>query len=347
MADPAFGTTVDTEIDLDEVETRFVPGFLLDADSNLEPADQPAILTNIDGFIVPEFSVFAGVPAEDKGIGGRFGSSAGLDAQTVVTAPLDAKTLPVGSYARWMPYAEYLGASASSGRKWYPQGFAQADTSPRLTLYTVLKVGAGGILNGHGTYGIGSPGIEETYSYSSSYGRISKPAMAFESGAAELLVPSSYTSVTFGLVAVFHPSELPYYGIFEALNSAGNKPLALRYAHGRLALYFDEHLVLKHESHAPSHSPAIILLSLNGATDTGKIMVVDKTRTTRTFDIVGLDYLSLRGVFGALGQATTASPWRFPSEMDVLEFDIWDRALDFPEMTSVANLMSLAYGVSQ
>jgi hypothetical protein len=338
MPNPDPGTTLVVDIALGEIDSTLDGALLLDADSSADT--QPPIRTQLAGFIVPSYVAVDGQPRADAPQGCRLGSVAGARALSQVTAPPDPASLNLGSWARWLPRAVDLEPPANGGRRWFPLGWAHTSANPRMSLYSIIPTGTG-----RGPYGAASPGIDEGYVYEGFGRKMSRPAMVFDGMSAAAIDPTTlFDSCTFGLVAVFRPSPLPYFGIFEA-NAAAGEPLVYRYSHGRLDVFQNETRVLSHETQKPAHSAVVLLVSMDSASDTGRMVVIDGTRTTRTFAIDGLDFVSMNGVIGALGQGTNASPWRYGSQMDILELDIWNRALDFPELQSAATLLALAYGV--
>lgn len=326
--------------------------------STFEPLVQQVAEVVLDPYVVLE-----GQPEADSEHGGRIdfdGGSAGTTLYPVAPLP---ETLDLKTWRRWLPYAEWLTAPAAGGRRWWPIETAPGDMvatgvgvsgvpEPRIALYTTVDP-ATGFMNGRGSYDpVLSPGIDESYSFHGYEQEMVRKAMVFDStGHASIETEATMTEITIGLVVVFHPSNLPYYGVFEASQSnpdvgTPGEPLVLRYSHGQFIVYQQDVRVLQHETHKNAHEACIILLSMSATDDAGRLLVIDHTRTTREFAIPNLDFVSFGGVFGALGQVTTASPVRFSSEMDLLELDIWDRALTFPELEEKANLLSLGYGIA-
>lgn len=345
MADPAFGTTRDVDIAFGDVDTRLLPNLLLDSDSNLDP--NPQVLHNIVTFDIPETVIVEGQPKYAGKRGAKILTRSGATSATQVLTPLDPQTLNLGANAiRWRPNVSDLDPPANGGRRWWPIGSSRS-SGPKQSLFTVIPVGAGGILTGRGTFGADSPYVDVGYTYQGFYGPVKRPAMVYDGAGVSTIDPGSSTfpAVTFGLVAVMHPSTLPYYGLFEANQGGRGEPLVYRYSHGRVDLFQANTKVVSHETHKPAHYPVIMLVAMDAATDTGRLMVIDKTRTSRTFNVASLDFISMAGIIGALGQGTASSPWQKASEMDVLEIDIWPEALSFAQMESYANLLALAYGV--
>lgn len=343
MTTPAPGTTVVVDIAVGDIDTRLVPDVALAVSSNLDT--QPPVRHNLQGFRIPTPLVVEGLPRAEPPYGARIASRATLGAYTKVTAPLDPKTLQVGSWCRWLPYAEYLSSPANGGRRWWPQQFngSRLNTDPRMSLYSIDPKSS----TGKGLYGPLSPGIDEGYRYSGYSRLMARPAMVFDGLAAARIDPEGvYASMTMAMVVVLHPSPLPYYGLFEADVAVHNEPLVYRYTHGRLDVFSNETRVVSHETHKPAHYPVILVVSLDSTTKRGRLLCLDQSRTTRTFNLADLDFVSMLGLVGALGQGTTASPWRFGSEMDLLELNLWREALTFPAMESAANLLSMAYGVA-
>lgn len=299
-------------------------------------------------FDVEDYVVVDGRPVADNE-GASIASIAGADSATSVLVPPDPLTLFPEAYAHWVPGTEHM-SNDSGLYRWWPVGGVRAGDQPRMSLFKQDRV-LDGTTTGMLPYGdgVGAPQVLNSYTYQGFGRQMQRKAVAFNSrGFAKIDPEGTFPSATFAVTAVLHPSGLPYYGIFEADTGGAGEPLVLRYHHGQLRLYHNEKWVLSHESHRMvGAEPVIILVSFDAATDTGRFYCLDANRTTRTFNTVGMDVVSLLGIFGGLGQGIPSNPYnRYTADMDVLDVCLWDHAMDWPELESKVNLLSLAYGVT-
>ena len=306
-----------------------------------------------------------GRPMADTEHGARINLDGGSTSEVVSRSAPMPEDLDLGTWRRWLPYAEWMSAPGGGTRRWFPIETDPAEIvavgsgpsgvpQPRTALYTSVDPALGGVAaDGRGDYVANvSPHIDESYSYQGYSQEMFRNAMVF-SGAGHLSIETeqTFTETTFGIVAVFHPSDNPHYGIFASNEvdpyvGTPGEPLVLRYSHGRLEMYQAHVRVLSHEMHRSSHQAAIILVSLSASTDTGRALIIDRTRTTRAFNIDNLDFVSFGGMIGAEGQATVGDPVQMTADMDVLEMAIWDTSMDFGELEEKANLLCLAYGIA-
>lgn len=332
----------------------------LDTDARLrvgavEQSAEPLFLENRTVFTVDDYVVINGVPVAD-GAGARIRSVANFDSSSVVTAPLNPLTLFPEAYAHWVPGLEHTSLDDTFFR-WWPVGGTRTAGHVRMSLFRQERASdPGGIVTGAKAYGdgVGAPAFDAAYTYQGFGRSMTRKALTFNSrGYCKIDPEANFTSCTFAVTAVFHPSRLSHYGIFEAAqaydatsSTAIGTPLVLRYHHGQLRLYSDGQLVLRHESHKASAGPMAVLFSLDTVTKVGRLYCLDENRTTRTFNTEGLDVIALLGIFGGLGQGTTAAPYNIhTADMDVLDVCIWNYSMDWPELEAKANLLSLAYGV--
>lgn len=310
-------------------------------DSGLDP-----IPVNTSAFTVDPYVIVDGIPVGD-GAGARIVTRAGVDDLTQVLAPIDPDTLFPDAHAHWRPRLADLDPPADGGRRWWPIGGVHDADHARMSLYTIAGA------TGAGLYGVGAPYVDVGYTYRGAQGRtMSRPAMIFDNSTARAKIDpeASFDQVTLAVTVVLHASAQQYYGIFEAQqvydpssSSPVGEPLVLRYTHGRLDLYQDENRVLSHETNKPSAYPTILLISLDTDAGLGRMMCIDQTRTTRQFNITDMDFVSLLGSVGALGQGIAGSPYRYGADMDLLDMAIWSHAMDWPELESNAGLLQLAY----
>lgn len=338
---PAPGQTIQRPIQTGDIDAALRVDARLSAYSDVE-LGLPVLDSEIISFDVDPYVVIDGQPTSYGDAGAVFLSKAGIDSFQRVTTPLDPQTLPMGAFARWRPNLSDLVSPANGGRRWWPIGGARTDQSPRISLQDV------GGPTGRLPYGANAPYFDPAYDYQGNGRVLRRPACVFDGKGAMILEPASiFLSATIAFVAVFQASKLTYQGIFEAaVPQEPGEPLVMRYTHGRLDVFQSHTRVVSHETVKPDAFPVLFMLSMDSATNMGRLLVQDQNRTTRTINIAGLEYISLSGVFGAVGQGTTTRPWKNAANMDLLEIDVWDRFMDWPEIEAKANLLSLAYGLA-
>lgn len=319
---------------------------------------EPPLWENTSVFTTGDYVVVDGQPRADATYGTKQVSLAGYDALTQVTTQPDKRTLFPDAYAHWVVDADDLGVETPPFRRWWPVGSAKTSESARMSMFSTLE----GSSNGADQYIAGvSPDFDLDYRYQGFSQGLAKPASVFQRsihtdgqkrwGRMKIDPEGTFESVTLAITAVLHPGFEAYYGIFEAAqildvssNTLIGDPLVLRYHHGQVRLYHAEQLVLTHETQKPAAGPTIMLLALDSVTDEGKFMCLDQTRTTRTFNTAGMEYVSLLGSIGALGQGVDDNPYRLNAEMDLLDVCMWTEALDWYELEAAANLLNLTYG---
>lgn len=315
---------------------------------------EPAFTETLSTFTAQDYVIVDGRVLADSGLGAKVMTETGYDDHTVVTTPIDATTLFPEAYAHWVGGSAYQAYTGTLFR-WWPIGSARGESDPRLSFFLGQDAGSGGLqYDPAGKYnGLLAPYQDDDYSYQGFGREIEKAAAVFPGGGYAKIDPeANFDSATLAVTFIPHPGELPYYGIFEAAQYAHTDsevvigdPLVLRWHHGQLRLFHEDRLVLTHESHRASAAPITLIVCMDAATDVGRLFALDENRTTRTFNTAGLETIALLGIFGGLGQGKTTNRYRYYAEMDVLDICIWDYAMDWPEMESVANQLALAYGV--
>lgn len=306
----------------------------LQLDTSLPPSSLVADLEVYDGGLVPDaYIVVSGYPVPDSGYGASIKTVSGAKVSAAASSPTVA-TAQLTSDHRWLVKADSF---VEGGSRWFPLGGTFG--GPAIYFPTVAP---------HN-----DPRPDYAYDYESTKGTRRQPALTFNgSGYGHLEVAPDgivqQESATFCLVAVMSASNLPYYGIFEASQTdtqGKGEPLVLRYTQGRLDVFQAERKVVTHQTSAAVNEAVVMMVSMDAETDTGRLVIRDNSRASRSFNVTGLDFVSFVGVFGALGQGVPGNEYRFRSNMDVLEVDYWARALSDEEMTSQADLLALAYGI--
>lgn len=317
----------------------------------------PEFYENLATFDVEDYVVIDGAPVADS-IGANFATRTGLSTYTQVTTPLDPAKLFPESFAHWTPGLAYMAWNANNTLyRWWPvqTNATRLDTDQRMSLFKQTRESdPGGLGTGMKPYGdgVGAPYTDESYTYQGFGRSMTRKAMVMESrGFMKIDPEASFTSGTLAITAVMHPSDLPYYGLFEAAqetdtstNTLIGDPFVLRWHHGQLRVYHAKNLVLAHEAHRGAATPLIMVVSLDSASGVGRFYVMDANRTTRTFNIEGMKFVSLLGIFGGLGQGVEGNPYNWTASMEVLDVTIWNYAMDWPELESKVNRLALAFG---
>jgi hypothetical protein len=199
-----------------------------------------------------------------------------------------------------------------------------------------------------------APGLDEDYVYEHARGSLYRRAMVFDGSAWMQLSTAglAITSVSLVVVAVLGPGQGAEYGVVESPGAAtaisGDEQLeavasrtgfGLRYSHGRTTVWAGAPL-LGYDGQQEVLRPTVLALTVDAVS--GRLLVVDKERTSRTFATAGLGVYDLGLMLGRIGSATDATT---NAVMDVLEIDLFDRALSFGELEELVADLCAAYGV--
>lgn len=289
------------------------------------PAGQIVQEQTSAGFTMEPYVAVQGIPELDDGVGAFLASKAGCSASpTLFSGDTNTSTLTLDLGAdaiRWVPRSQDI----VTGTRWYP---TSGTSGP--------NIGFGGTVK---------PKLDAAYNYQGQYRRLPKPAIDFSEGGYGYLHVNNMPAATICLVAVLHPGDLDYYGLLEANVATTGEPFVLRYHHGQMRVYQDEKLVVQYESETSVQEPTIVMVSLDTTTDTGRFVCVDRSRATRTFNIASMTQVGFTGALGALGQGTAGNPFRYFADMNLLEVDLWPRALNTEQMLEVASKLAMVYGV--
>lgn len=315
------------ELDTGGVESRPRASMRL---SVVMPA--PAVGTEMKVYgagVQPEpYVVVSGRPMRDEGYGASIATTTGATVSATPTPIPTISAAAVTANKRW------LGAFANP---WYPlQG---SGSGASISFPTIAP---------HG-----DPVMDYVYTYQTPSGSRQQPALNFNGAGYGVFNPGTVKppSATLCFVAVMNNDKQLYNGVFEAdqtNRAAAGETLQIRYYHGRWDVWQANRKVVSHQSRASVGEPQLFMLAMDATNDSGRLLVIDKTKTSREFSVLGLDFASFVGVFGGVGQNVMVnglSQVRNRANFDVFEIDYWDRALTAAEMRQQGDLLALTYGI--
>lgn len=302
-----------------------------DADAPAEPAVQKYAALSTESIVVLE-----GIPHS---------------AETTLTPP---SGMTVGTFTVSDSGSEIDPAlvDTDADYRWLPQDFVANELEWRPH-----NLPAGSMHWNLGTYFAGDPRKDLTYTYSGSTGLITRPAMVFNGGG--FLQLDGYTApdgtnsdFSIAVVAVLHGGEGPSYSLFQtdrssyAPNPDSTQALKLKYSHGLYSLEAGGPRA-SYERKGVASGASIIVLSLNpnGLVKRGYLMIQDTRRFSAAFNLRKIETFSPALFFGAEMSHNDDFTRSVAANMDVLEIDMWDRALSPYEMRRYINQMAPLYGV--
>lgn len=294
------------------------------------------------GIALDPYVVLNGQPQADQGYGVRSESAVHIDilSSNAGEIPAEAQIVTdvLAATQRFLPRDAYQGISGGVNRWWDIGG--NSGTYPQLIARR--RFGA-----------IEDPILDNGYGYLHGSRRILKPAFTMnQQGYFELrttLDPTAnYASATLCMVVVPHAGPGGYYPLYDSGRTSSTvNGLAIRYGKGDLNIYTNEGRLLTHKVLLEHSEPIIMIVSFDGPTDTGRLVVVDRRHTSRTFSSAALAGVDFNGLIGVRYLNGTSNPdWNVVADMDLLEVDTWlGKALNFHEMNRVANILSAVYQV--
>lgn len=206
------------------------------------------------------------------------------------------------------------------------------------------------------TDGLTTPVYDPDYVYDHLDRQAYHPALVFDGGAyMQLNTPvTTVPAATLVVVAVLSAGLGAHYGVIESLatpvppsSDPGADPLppaprsfGLRYSHGQVQVWAGAP-VMTHDAVVTIARPVIMALTVDAIQ--GQLMVVDRTRSTRTFSTDGFGVYNAQLQLGRVGNAEDAST---NAVMDVLEVLYYNRALPFGDLEALLADLDAAYGVS-
>lgn len=295
----------------------------------------PVLLERYVGFDLQDYIVDAGVAIDLPSLAVFVETDVGLGAFSYDDQVPDPISIDTKADVRWLALADNYVA----GSDWLPYA---GDASIRWQ--TSLET---------------SPYLDPDYSYDRFGQLVYRPAMVFDSGSWFKLSPVgwSITEVTIAMVAVLHGGFGGYYGIMESQvdvpaatsdgvddDPANQQPLpadiGLRYRHGVIEVWAGSKVV-EHRTSSTQARPVILVLTLSPTG--GKLMVLDTTRSSRTFSTNNISSFDLN-IF--LGRTGASADQETNAVMDVLEMNYFSRSLDFAEIEELVTSLDACYGVS-
>lgn len=292
------------------------------------------------GLTLDPYVINNGQPEADTGFGVQDDSDitmagSGITIVQGIPSPLSIST---GADYRWLPYSQYIALNYNGYDRWFYMG-GTADTHPQL--YCIREYGA-----------TVDPKLHPTYSYTHRGLRVSRPAYTMNQkgmfGLQTQVGAANYTASTITMVLVPHAGPGEFYCIFDSGNvSNPNYTLSLRYAKGLLQIFDLGGRLLEYKTSLEHGEPIIVIMGFDGTTKTGRLVVVDRRRTSRSFSSHLLSGLDFDGTVGGRYQTGTTTPdWSRVGDMDILEVDMWlGKMLSFHEMEQQATLMAAVYQV--
>lgn len=257
----------------------------------------------------------------------------------------------LASYARFLPGVSLSVVDGDSRHVLLPVGFHSDDAYP-LALQLKTHVGVDDGTDAI-TFDADSPSVDASYSYRARGGETTREVLVFNGSDALATLfapdgqPGTFTDLTMAFVAVLHPSAFDYYPIFEWLG-AEDAYMQLRHAHGRTSLTQNHLELAAHESTNGAAWPTIVVVSFDADADTGRLIVLDRGRTSLEFSLTDLAYT---GITGTVGAARTRVYWphegydRF-GDIDLLELDVWNTAMSPAQMETKLALLAACYGIA-
>lgn len=197
-----------------------------------------------------------------------------------------------------------------------------------------------------------SPVLDTEYTYSSGRRSISRPVLSFDgTGWMELSADQlSSPAATLIVVTALGHGLGESYGIIESSSltpgSTGDDAgelvatgFGLRYNHGTIQVFAGAP-VMSYETNLEPGQPMVLALTV-GATE-GRLMVVDRERSTRTFSTENFGAFDVDLVLGRVGQGFSEAT---NAVMALFEVVYFERALGFDELEVVVSDLCAAYGV--
>jgi hypothetical protein len=326
MTDPEGAGAVQTYLTADIATARVDAEVLITVKA--PPRDTllvPPIPVESYYFETEDYLVIDGVPTGGAPLQCRMRTVTGIGAYTYSDVPPAPADINLQSDARFLPTS----GTFTEGVGWAPM------------------VGSAFSLTCDPVY---TPYLDDFYSFEVRGGdEVQLPAVVFSGDAWMMANDLGWTASAFtvALVAVLHPNpEAPSYGIIESSHESDPDDeedtatdWGLRYNKGKITLWAGSQVV-SHTVHQPLARPVIIMASIDATT--GRFLVVDRNKSTRSFDTSGMKTYDVQLFLGRTGGDLSLVN---TAEMDVLEFDFWARALDFDEMAHVVHELDSVYGV--
>lgn len=276
---------------------------------------------NYAGVDLERYTLARGMPIDEPAYGIRAQPLIGMGPYDYSDQVRDPLALNTGADARWLPTAE----SYTEGGTWRPQsGGSIVWSSPPAN----------------------APVLDTDYSYVFGRSQVSRPALTFSDGQWMVLSTRGWaaTAFTMAMVAVLKPGSGAMYGLLSSATQEVEQvstDLGLNFRKGLVEVTMDGQLV-SHESVDTLARPVMLILSLSSTA--GLLYVLDRTKSSRSFSVKGLNTIDVELY---LGRVSRAEDQDTTAHMDLLELDMYlDRALGWQEIEHLAAQLDSVYGVS-
>lgn len=281
---------------------------------------EPLIGIDIDPYVAAK-----GELHYDPGYGAKQTTTCRVKQVVVTQGALTPAAAVVGSDNRFLANPIYTNAST-----WWPTN-GSASSYPRLT-----------------RSGSGDPVIDQNYSYNHRHKRYYRNAFTFN-GAGFMRLKydansvNSQTRVTMMAVLVPHSGDAGVWTFYDAGNISAAKRFLIRYAQGHIQIYYGGSRILHYHCSLIAGEPIILGLSFDTTTGVGRMIIIDRHRTTRAFNLAGVDAIDVDGLIGISLNNAGNPDFTRPPDFDLLEFNLWLSALSFAQMENAANVLRAVY----
>lgn len=284
---------------------------------------QLTLTTRRAAFDVENYLPWYGVAVDTPGLLASMATIGGIGTYTYGEPEVDPRLEDLGDAIRWIPDDSYVLAG-----DWEP---TIGDQSMSWTT------------PGPGT----APVLDPDYTYQRNDDLdLTRAALVFAGGQWLTVNQPGYVASGFTIVvvAVLH-SGSGSYSIVETVRpdvpADDVRSIALRYRAGVLSVVSNGALV-SHALTTAHASPVIIGLSVD--TVSGRLVVLERTRSSRTFSLAGAEPWDASLYLGRMRDTEEA---RYTAEMELLEVAYWPSALPTAELDQYVSSLNAAYGVSK
>jgi hypothetical protein len=277
--------------------------------------DEEALPVRRAGVLVDPWTMAGHLPVPEPALGVRASTYATVGAHDYSDQAVDPLVLNTGADARWLP----LESTYVAGGNWSSQGGGPLAFTAGPEHAPVLSAG---------------------YSYPLGRRVVQRPALTFEGGAWMQLQNLGWAAAgaTVALAAVLRPGTGAGYALISSAPSE-DPEVELVYSHGRLEVLHGGTQLVSLEVMGASVRPVVVMLSLGGV---GRVAVYGRQTLNRSFSTAGRRMVDLDVYLGRGAQGWDADS---TAVMDVLEVDLFTRALDWAEMETLAAALDSAYGI--
>lgn len=290
-----------------------------------DEVEVPTLAISREGFDLDDYLVISGLPAAEPSSLVRMRSRVVVGDYLYSDAPPSPFDVDLRATCRWLP----TDSSFTPDGVWTP------------------SIGGGLVLQSDTP-----PYLDPSYSYSfRGTDEAELSAVIFDGDSAMRVGNTGWSTAAFGFVicAVMHENpEGPLYGIFESAQPVNPDDLTsldspytdwgVRYRQGEILLHAGG-TILSHQVQLSIGRPVVIMLSIDAGD--GRLLVCDRTKSTRTFATSGF---ALYDIDFLLGQTDSGEP-NETAYMDVLDLAYYDHGIDFADMADILHSLDAVYGV--